>query len=68
MELPMRAYSTIGRCENRHRGGTIQRRPIRQRTPAASLPFSECHHAYRSAGRICFVGIMSQFFVTPVAA
>jgi len=68
MELTARAYGTIGRCENRHGGGTIQRRPIRQRTPAASLSFIESHHAHRSPGRICVVRIMSQFIVSPVAA
>jgi hypothetical protein len=39
MELTARAYGTIGRCENRHGGGTIQRRPIGQRTPATSFSF-----------------------------
>jgi hypothetical protein len=68
MELPARAYGTIGRCENRHRGGTIQRRPIGQRTPAASLPIIESHHAHRSPGRICIVRIMSKFIVTRVVA
>jgi len=43
MKLPTRAYGTIGRCQNSHRDGTIQRLPIGQRTPAASLRFSACH-------------------------
>lgn len=68
MELPACAYGTIGRCDNLHHGGTIQRRPIGHRTPAASLPFIESHHAHRSPGRICVVLIMSQFIVTPVVA
>ena len=41
MELPARAYDTIGRYQNALRGGTIQRLPIGQRVPVARWRFSE---------------------------
>jgi hypothetical protein len=68
MELTARTYGTIGRCENRHGSGTIQRRPIGQRTPAASLSIIESHHAHRSPGRTYVVRIITQFIVTRVVA
>jgi hypothetical protein len=43
MEPPARAYGAIGCRQYSHRHISIQRLPIGQRVPAASLSFSGCH-------------------------
>jgi hypothetical protein len=63
MELPARAYGTIGRCQNSHRHVSIQRLPIGQLVPAAPLSFSGCHQAHRSGGRIGVVQVIGPFVV-----